>query len=87
MKTYQSHKQVKAAQITEVSPVDESKHVKLVLDDGVTFHADGPMYIRYMPVVGDYLVVYEDGYQSISPQKAFEDGYTPVYAPGAELTE
>jgi hypothetical protein len=83
MKTYQCHKRVKAAQIQEVLPVDESKHVTLILDDGEKFHADGPMYMRYFPVVGDYLVEYEDGYRSISPQKAFEDGYTAVYADGS----
>lgn len=30
------------------------------------------------PQAGGYLVVYEDGYQSFSPAKAFEDGYTLV---------
>jgi len=28
--------------------------------------------------VGGYAVVYEDGFKSISPKKAFEDGYTRV---------
>jgi len=27
---------------------------------------------------GDYYVVYEDGYKSISPAKAFEEGYTLI---------
>jgi hypothetical protein len=31
-----------------------------------------------MPLPGDYLVIYEDGYRSISPAKAFEDGYTRI---------
>lgn len=30
------------------------------------------------PAAGGYYVVYEDGYQSYSPAKAFEDGYAPV---------
>lgn len=29
-------------------------------------------------IVGGYIVFYEDGYQSFSPAKAFEDGYTRV---------
>ena len=33
---------------------------------------------RYMPVAGDYYVRYSDGYESISPGKAFEDGYTRI---------
>lgn len=78
MKLYQSYKRVKAAKITDVSPVDALKHVTLVLDDGEKFHADGPMYMRYFPKIGDYLVEYEDGYRSISPQSAFENGYTPL---------
>ena len=30
---------------------------------------------RGMPGIGDYIVVYENGYKSWSPAKAFEDGY------------
>ena len=33
---------------------------------------------RYKPEVGDYYVVYQDGYASLSPAKAFEDGYTRI---------
>jgi hypothetical protein len=28
--------------------------------------------------LGDYAVIYEDGYKSVSPKAAFEDGYTLV---------
>lgn len=41
-----------------------------------------PIDAEYMrsrkPVAGGYYVVYEDGYESFSPAKAFEDGYTRV---------
>lgn len=30
---------------------------------------------KHNPQVGGYYVVYEDGYKSFSPAKAFEDGY------------
>jgi hypothetical protein len=30
---------------------------------------------RFKPEAGGYYVVYEDGYESFSPAKAFEDGY------------
>ena len=33
---------------------------------------------RYMPKPGDYFVVYDDGYESYSPAKAFEEGYTRI---------
>ncbi len=30
------------------------------------------------PIVGGYWVKYADGYQSFSPQDAFEEGYTRI---------
>ena len=33
------------------------------------------------PAEGDYVVVYDDGYVSWSPAKAFEEGYSPLVAP------
>lgn len=33
------------------------------------------MTARYTPQVGDYVVLYEDGYVSASPKEAFESGY------------
>lgn len=37
-------------------------------------------FARGMPKTGDYIVIYEDGYKSWSPAKAFEDGYARVGA-------
>jgi hypothetical protein len=75
MPQYQSHKKVWALQIDHV--------------DGDTIHfvqggrfaprqAKNGMFARCTPVRGDYFVVYDDGYESISPQKAFEEGYTLI---------
>lgn len=37
------------------------------------------------PSIGDYFVLYKDGYTSISPSKVFEDGYDLIKkAPDAE---
>lgn len=83
MKTYQCHKKVSAGQIKEVGE-REASGINVILDDGNIHRLTVDMIIRHLPVVGDYLVRYEDGYTSVSPQKAFEDGYTAVYAPGAE---
>ena len=72
---WQSHKVVRAAKIVKIEADDA-----MVLD--VT-HEGKPiavrpaerMFARYRPVPGDYYVVYEDGYASISPATAFEGGY------------
>jgi hypothetical protein len=32
-------------------------------------------FARGGPELGDYIVIYDDGYKSWSPAKAFEDGY------------
>jgi len=58
--------------------------VKILKIEGDMIHVEGPykpikaatnMFARYMPVSGDYYVVYDDGYASISPRKPFEEGY------------
>jgi hypothetical protein len=76
MPLYQSHKRVHALKIKEL------------VGDGYTLRfeqvefADKPvapaLFARYTPVPGDYYVVYEDGYESISPAKAFDAGYNRV---------
>ena len=33
---------------------------------------------RHNPKAGDMYVAYKDGYASVSPAKAFEDGYTRI---------
>jgi hypothetical protein len=73
---WQSHKRVKAAPIVRATQ-DE---IVLQLASGRT-HSVIPaknMFARYMPVQGDYYVVYDDGYAAISPKKAFEDGYHAI---------
>lgn len=81
MKRYISHKIVEAAQIVLIGPsLQYPDGHSLGLDDQTTAHYDGSMFVRYKPVVGDYLVRYTDGYESISPKQAFEEGYT-LYQP------
>lgn len=71
LKRFVCHKVVKAAKILAV-------HGNLLKLEGVPFEIE-PTY-NFMdakrPEVGGYFVVYEDGYESYSPQKAFEEGYT-----------
>ena len=77
---YESHKVVRAAKIVNQER-DASGNViavEIVLPDGTKewFKATVPdMTAR--ATMGDWAMVYPDGFKSISPAKAFEDGYTP----------
>lgn len=73
MPRYKCHKEVWALKIRSVGD-----------DGGLTFedgrYAPRLMSSTYMqkhkPQPGGYFVVYDDGYESWSPAKAFEEGYT-----------
>lgn len=80
LKLYQCHKTVGAGKIIQIT---DSHH--LVIEDLLGrpltvevpdrfFSADS----QKVPAVGDYYVVYEDGYASWSPAKAFEEGYSKI---------
>lgn len=83
MAHFQSIKVVKAGRIIEVG--DAGCVVENAGAGAVLRAYPDNMTVRYTPVVGDYWVVYDDGYQSISPKAAFEAGYreTPERASGA----
>ena len=72
MPRYRSHKQVWALKIKSVDGF-----MLVFSEDGYApIAVDPPMFTRYTPIAGDYYVVYDDGYKSISPAKPFEEGYT-----------
>lgn len=73
---YQCHKIVQAAKILIV--IRSEGKVTLDLDGvgGVEVSAD--FDAKHKPTHGGYFVVYEDGYQSFSPAKAFEDGCAKI---------
>lgn len=78
MPSYVSHKKVHALEISGVKFEPEVSTYRLSFA-GVghpDIIPDKDMFVRYMPVPGDFYVVYEDGYASISPRKPFLDGYT-----------
>jgi hypothetical protein len=75
--SYQSHKIVQAGRITEIVPVGCFVQTANP-DDTVLLIYEGNMTSRYQPQVGDYWVIYEDGYQALSPRAAFEEGYDPI---------
>ena len=86
MPQYKCHKIVSALKIAEVKPVK----VRLVagpLDFDTIVPVDkryaefevSPEFLdKHQPKPGDYYVVYKDGYASISPARAFEDGYSLI---------
>lgn len=80
MPRYQSHKKVWALRINSVVGwVTDPEVLLTFLDDGYSSRmVDSKVVSRYFPVTGDYFVVYDDGYESISPKKAFEEGYTKL---------
>lgn len=87
MPKYQCHKTVYALKIkTIVCDAEIARGRKTDWSATITpedsryapFKVDADYLQRHAPVAGGYYVVYEDGYTSFSPAKAFEDGYTKV---------
>ena len=72
LQQYQSIKRFLAGEITEVVPA--GCYVRDADGTGVLRLFPDNMTARRTPVVGDYWVIYDDGYQSISPRAPFEAG-------------
>lgn len=76
MPRYVSHKKVWAL---EIVTADRLTCKLTFLEKGyaaITVPAE--MWSRYQPVPGDFYVVYDDGYKSFSPRKAFLEGYSRI---------
>lgn len=84
MPRYKCHKEVWALKISKVEShliMGEGgpRYLLSFVDPGyASIEVDFKIVSRYMPKPGDYYVVYHDGYKSISPAKAFEEGYVKV---------
>ncbi len=79
MPRYRCHKQVWALKIGEVVMLDDGRGVITPAEEGyASFEVSAEYMTKHVPASGGYYVVYKDGYQSFSPAKAFEDGYTLV---------
>lgn len=73
---YRSHKIVRAAKITELRENGIPGSPDLVLGEiGAVVALLPDWHEKHKPQVGGYYVLYEDGYTSYSPAKAFEEGY------------
>lgn len=70
---YKCHKEVRAAKVLSVRTdslvVEIKDHVGIV-------PVDSDYLNKHKPEIGGYYVQYEDGYESWSPAKAFESGYS-----------
>lgn len=71
MKRWKCHKEVHAEKIVSI------EGNKLNFGDSY-INVDDAYLEKHKPVVGGYYVVYDGGYQSFSPEKAFEGGYTQI---------
>jgi hypothetical protein len=88
MPRYKCHKEVWALKIKAIEQVPAEQHCihaggdwLLIPEDNVyaavmVGHEDYMM--KHNPKPGGYYVVYDDGYKSYSPAKAFEDGYALI---------
>lgn len=81
MPRWKCHKEVFAAKIEKIEPPydpdDQFDGVFIYSDEGRT-RVSHAFMDKHNPQVGGYLVIYDDGYQSFSPCKAFEEGYTRI---------
>ena len=89
MPKYKSHKSVWALKIKEISfDSDLAKKENRETTGCATITPEEKGYVpfevncqyvhKHKPEVGGYFVQYKDGYQSFSPAKAFEEGYTLI---------
>lgn len=81
MPRYQSHKKVWALKIKkiDVNPDGSTNSIITPEEEGYApFKVNYKYYSKHLPKEGGYYVRYEDGYESFSPAKAFEEGYTLI---------
>lgn len=88
---YRCHKVVRAAKIVAISGDSSGYVVYLDLpgDGSKTVVVAPEVFARGKPTENgfSYLVVYDDGYVSWSPAKAFEEGYALVADADREVTD
>jgi hypothetical protein len=81
MPKYKSHKTVHALKILTITDTEDGRHWLLPAERGYAeFQVSDDWLSRCKADRADfgYYVLYEDGYASWSPTKAFEEGYTRI---------
>lgn len=78
---------VKEHNVPEYKCTKKVNALKITKRDGFDIYVDGhggpitvdrPMFARFIPEAGDYVVIYKGGYVSFSPRAVFEDGYERI---------
>ena len=81
---YRCHKEVEAVKIAQIDPTSFAEASTgsawiVPAEKGIaSFWVDASYMQKHQPKVGGYYVRYKDGYESWSPAKEFEDGYTLI---------
>lgn len=85
---YQSHKRVRAAKVVRITDNSGENCESAVPNDSfVIWHLDNDGFVHVSKdlkmrggdnPVGGYYMLYEDGFESWSPAKAFKEGYTRI---------
>ena len=75
---YTCHKIVQAFKIQKILSGFAIDNYAIIPEDATIpeEEVDREWFVKFRPVPGGYLVLYEDGYMSFSPAEAFEKGYT-----------
>ena len=68
---------VEAFQITGTEDMADGT-LRLTLETGKALYPDKVILARYIPTVGDYWVIQEDGYTYVNSRDVFERKYEPV---------
>ncbi len=77
MPCYRCHKLVHALKIAHIGGTESDGHwISPEEEDYADFRVSIAYLQKHQPKIGGYYVVYADGYESFSPAKAFEEGYT-----------
>jgi 3-dehydroquinate synthase class II len=69
---------VNARKISELTSFEDGSGFLAEFDEGDNVHITNLMTARYEPVVGDYVVVQDDGYIYVNPKDVFERKYSPI---------
>jgi len=90
---YKSHKKVHAAPVTGITLIKQGDHkggavLHLTVAGRKIEHRVSAEYMtKHDPQSGGYFVIYEDGYESWSPEEAFKGGYEFANKTGFEREE
>jgi hypothetical protein len=84
LQQFQSIKKVRAGEITEVRAM--GCLVRGSDGEPSMRYYDQDTTRRFTPSAGDFWIAYPDGYQSLSPRKAFVEGYVAI-GPAPMVTE